>query len=332
MNTEPDIKKEKEENLRKWEVSRRQMLKMMGGTAAASMAVAWLPNALRDDQPQDELVPSEALKDADSERRLRQWMMIIDQRFCDGCQSQGTAPQCTEACNFGHFVPEPMQWIEVYEHEMHHDEGEVEALRASTAPPAEGSSFMPTPCMQCQNPPCVNVCPVGATWTTPEGITLIDQNRCIGCRMCMAACPYERRSFTWGEPPTHPATEFIEHSVEHQLPMKKGVVYKCDFCPEMARAGRLPFCASGCPNNAIYYGDLEEDIATNGDQVVRISEFLTANSAYRHKEELGTRPRVYYIEGHGELVGRDPRNHGLAPVRWVDDENEHTDHWERSVE
>ena len=191
---------------------------------------------------------------------------------------------------------------------------------------------MPTPCMQCQNPPCVNVCPVGATWTTPEGITLIDQNRCIGCRMCMAACPYERRSFTWGEPPTPPESIFIDESHEHQLPMKKGVVYKCDFCPEMARAGRLPFCASGCPQHAIYYGDLEEDIATNGDEVVQISEFLADHSAYRYKEELGTRPRVYYIPGHGELAGRDPKNTGLMPVRWITDVKKDAKHWGRSSE
>ena len=257
-------------------------------------------------------------------------MMIIDLRYCDGCQSQGTPPQCTTACNTAHFVPKPMQWIEVYEHELSKDVGEVKPLDSATHPAVEGTKFMPTPCQQCQNPPCVNVCPVGATWTTPEGITLIDQNRCIGCRMCMAACPYERRSFTWGEPPTPPEAAFVEHSVEHQLPMKKGVVYKCDFCPEMARAGRLPFCASSCPQNAIYYGDLEEDLASNGEDVVRVSEFLAENSAFRYKEELRTRPRVYYIDGHGELAGRKPTTHGLVPIKWDIEMKDGSKNWERS--
>lgn len=320
------------ENLRKWDLSRRKMLKMIGGAAAAGIAVAWLPKALRDapelDDP-DYGYQGQARATDDSKRRLRQWMMIIDLRKCDGCQSQNSGPKCTEACNFGHYVPEPMQWIQVYEHEMSSDVGDVAPLDASTAPPNDGTRFMPTPCMQCQNPPCVNVCPVGATWTTPEGITLIDQNRCIGCRMCMAACPYERRSFTWGEPPTSTASVFVEQSVEHQLPMKKGVVYKCDFCPEMARAGRLPFCASGCPQNAIYYGDLEEDVATNGKDLVKISDFLTDNEAFRQKEELGTRPRVYYIPGHGELAGRNPHTTGLKPVRWASDIRDGVSKWER---
>ncbi len=335
MGTDEVGEQEIVENKRKWEVSRRQMLKLMGGAAVVTgVGFTGLPAALRDDSPSSAAETADAANSQDDgkKERLRQWMMIIDQRRCDGCQSQGTGPQCTEACNFGHFVPDPMQWIEVYEHELTHDHGEVEALDASSQPPQEGTSFLPTPCMQCQNAPCVNVCPVGATWTTPEGITLIDQQRCIGCRMCMAACPYERRSFTWGEPPTQPASVFIDHSHEHQLPMKKGVVYKCDFCPEMARAGRLPFCAAGCPQNAIYYGDLEEDIATNGAEVVKISEFLSDHSAYRYKEELGTRPRVYYIPGHGELAGRDPKTTGLQPVRWITDVKKNGDHWERSHE
>ncbi len=178
---------------------------------------------------------------------------------------------------------------------------------------------MPTPCMQCQNPPCVNVCPVGATWSTPEGVVLIDQDRCIGCRLCMAACPYERRFFTWGEPPTPKEAIFVDYSPEHQVPMKKGVVYKCDFCPEMARAGRLPFCAQACPNNAIYYGDLEEDLATNGEDVVDLSEFVAENQAYTQKAELGTEPRVWYIPGHGEDVGRSAFDKGRKPTKW---------HWE----
>jgi len=132
----------------------------------------------------------------------------------------------------------------------------------------------------------------------------------------MAACPYERRFFTWGKPSVPPQAMFMERSPEHQVPAEKGVVYKCDFCPDMARAGRLPFCADACPQGAIYYGDLEEDVATNGKEVVQVSKFLEDNAAYRMKEELGTRPRVYYVPGYGQEAGRDPNHTGALPVTW----------------
>jgi Fe-S-cluster-containing dehydrogenase component len=91
---------------------------------------------------------------------------------------------------------------------------------------------------------------------------------------------------------------------------------KCDFCPDMVRAGTLPYCIQACPNDAIYYGDLEEDIASNGVDVVSITRFLADHDAFRLKEELGTQPRVFYIPGHGEEVGRDPQRSGRLPTRW----------------
>ncbi len=92
---------------------------------------------------------------------------------------------------------------------------------------------------------------------------------------------------------------------------------KCDFCPDMARAGKLPYCAQACPTNAIYYGDLEEDLATNGEEVVQLSRFLAENNGYQLKAELGTRPRVYYIPGHGEAVGRSSYREGRKPTTWL---------------
>ena len=227
-------------------------------------------------------------------------MMVIDLRKCDGCQSSGNPPMCTQGCIEGHFAPEPMEWIQVFEFDM----------------PGGGTQFIPVPCQSCQSPPCVNVCPVGATWTTPEGVTLIDQDRCIGCRSCMAACPYDRRFFNWGDPPIPPEALFVDYHPERQTPLRKGVTSKCDFCVDTARAGRLPYCAQGCPNNAIYYGDFEEDVATNGKEVVELSRFLTENHAYRLKEELNTKPRVHYIPGAGEEVGRDPYKKGRVDTTW----------------
>jgi molybdopterin-containing oxidoreductase family iron-sulfur binding subunit len=132
----------------------------------------------------------------------------------------------------------------------------------------------------------------------------------------MAACPYDRRFFNWGEPPIPPEALFVDYNPEHQVPAKKGTVIKCDFCPEMARAGRLPFCVPACPYKAIYYGDLEEDLATNGEAVVKVSRFLATNQAYRLKEDLNTQPRVYYIPGYGQDVGRDPYEKGRLPTEW----------------
>lgn len=277
-------------------VTRRQALKVMGGAAVSAMlgSVVLLPTLNK--------IGNSSARPATgmSSQRLRRWAMVIDLRYCDGCQSIGKPPQCTEACIQGHFAPKPMEWIQVYEPEL----------------PGGGTQFVPTPCQQCQNAPCVNVCPVGATFSTPEGAVLIDQERCIGCRLCMEACPYDRRFFNWGVPSIPPEAKLLQYDPMHQSPAIKGTVMKCDFCPDFASAGKLPYCAQGCPNHAIYYGDLEEDLATNGQQVVKLSRVLSEDSTYRLKENLGTQPRVYYIPGHGELVGRDAYNTGRLPTEW----------------
>ena len=280
-------------------VNRRGVLRLLGLGALSVAPLPLLPSLLRT-AAGGGAVQSRGEPARTKDGRIRQWTMIIDLRYCDGCQSEGTTPQCTRACIEGHFAPEPMEWIQVFEGEL----------------PGGGSQFIPTPCQQCQNPPCVNVCPVGATFSTPEGTVLIDQNRCIGCRICMAACPYDRRFFNWGTAPVPPESVLADYSPEHQVPMKKGTVTKCDFCPDMARTGTLPYCVQACPNRAIYYGDLEEDIATNGKEIVVASRFLSENQAYNLKEDMGTKPRVYYIPGHGEAVGRDVFEEGRQATEW----------------
>jgi len=294
-------------------VSRRALLRLLAAGTAAVPLLAWTaralvsrvaaaPVALTDAMAGMAGMTDRAASAAPAEPvgRLRRWAMVIDLRRCDGCQSVGKPPQCTEACIQGHYVPQPMEWIQVYE----------AALEGS------GTQFIPLPCQQCQNPPCVNVCPVGAAFTEPEGTVLIDHQRCIGCRMCMAACPYDRRFFTWGTPSQPVEALAIKLDPEHQVPAQRGVTMKCDFCPDMARAGKLPYCADACPNQAIYYGDLEEGVATNGREVVDIYRFLEENSAYRQKEELGTEPRVFYIPGHGEAVGRSALTKGRLATVW----------------
>jgi len=206
-----------------------------------------------------------------------QWAMVIDLERCDGCK------ECTTACQETHFTGD-QEWIKVFEVK---DE-------------AGNTVFLPRPCMQCENAPCLNVCPVGATFRTENGTVLIDHELCIGCRFCMAACPYDARSFNWGEPENPPGATFAKYSPEFPVPHRKGTVDKCMFCAHNAMNGQLPACASACSMSAIWFGDLKADIATNGLETVQLSWLLSERNAYRLKEELGTSPRVWYLPGHGE--------------------------------
>ena len=157
--------------------------------------------------------------------------------------------------------------------------------------------WMPTPCFHCDDPPCVKVCPVDATFKLTDGTVSIDNNRCIGCRFCMVACPYSARIFNWGEDEfklTEPEKKDIKphHQCSSHI---KGTVEKCDFCPSHAQKGTLPDCVTACPNGVFYFGDEQDDTVSNGDETVRLSELLKEKSGYRYLEELGTKPRVYYL-------------------------------------
>jgi Fe-S-cluster-containing dehydrogenase component len=296
--------------------SRRELLRRLGLAAAVVAPFPFGANVLNSVIRTDNPIPMAPTTEEEptEEVRLRRWAMVIDLRYCDGCQGVNQPPQCTLACIEGHFAPEPMEWIEIFEEHQ---------------PIGDGTTFRPIPCQHCQNPPCTNVCPVGATFSTPEGMVLIDQERCIGCRICMAACPYDRRFFNWGDPPTPPEAKLADYSTEHQTPGLRGTVMKCDFCPDMARTGRLPYCAQACPNNAIYYGDLEEGLATNGRTIVNLERFLIENDAERLKEDLGTEPRVFYLPGHGELAGRDPSTKGRIETEWPWQEQAGVTTWSR---
>jgi Fe-S-cluster-containing dehydrogenase component len=154
--------------------------------------------------------------------------------------------------------------------------------------PAAGHFYMGTQCFQCANPPCVQVCPVGATWQEPDGITVIDYDWCIGCRYCMAACPYWARRFNWAEPDV-PVAEVNPN--QHYLgnrARKKGIVEKCTFCIQRTREGQLPACAEACPTGARVFGNLLDP-----DSEIR---WVLANKrVFRLKEDLKTEPRFWYF-------------------------------------
>ena len=149
--------------------------------------------------------------------------------------------------------------------------------------------------MHCDEPPCVKVCPVDATFKRQDGIVLVDSNRCVGCRFCMAACPYSTRVFNWDAPDMPEEVAKQSYSCETSIPQKKGTVGKCDFCPDMVRKGELPHCVSACPNGVFFFGDINEDSVTNGAETFRFSDLVRDKSGYRLMEDLGTKPSVYYL-------------------------------------
>jgi Fe-S-cluster-containing dehydrogenase component len=211
----------------------------------------------------------------------RRWVMVIDLSKCRN------ARKCMTACQGAHHLRP----------EQHH----INVLKMKESKDTPGY-YMPKPCMQCDNPPCVSVCPVDATYKRPDGIVLIDNERCIGCRFCMAACPYSARVFHWQEPQNAEEDEGKVYNVELNVPQKKGTITKCLFSADRLREEKLPYCVSACPNGVYYFGDENEDAVTNGTtkETVKLSELLEANAGYRLMPELGTQPRVYYLPSKGK--------------------------------
>lgn len=220
--------------------------------------------------------------------------MVIDLDRCTACQA------CTIACRAENNIPfaEPAEaekgrvisWNQV----MSTVEGEY---------PRVSMRYIPMPCMHCDNPPCVRVCPVQATYKNPEGLVAQIYNRCIGCRYCTVACPYTRRFFNWYDPSW---PEVMKRQMNPEVSIRpKGIVEKCTFCTQRLRevqerarkekrsirdeeVVRLPACCQTCPSEARYFGDLD-------DPTSMVSKLAQSRRAFRLQEELGTRPKVIYL-------------------------------------
>ncbi|HWR31897.1 MAG TPA: 4Fe-4S dicluster domain-containing protein [Chitinophagaceae bacterium] len=204
----------------------------------------------------------------------KKFVMVVDLSRCKN------ARKCISACQKWHYRPEDTEWLT------------VKLLKDSDK---AAPYWFPKQCFHCDNPPCVKVCPVNATFKRQDGLVLIDNERCIGCKFCMAACPYSTRVFNWSEPEVPAHIKDLPYSAETGVPAKVGTVEKCDFCPDRAREGLLPPCVEACPNGVFYFGDESEDTVSNGDETLSFTQLIKDRAGYRFMEELGTKPRVYYL-------------------------------------
>jgi len=154
--------------------------------------------------------------------------------------------------------------------------------------PVKNKFYMGVQCFHCENAPCVKACPTKATWREPDGIVVIDYDWCIGCRYCLAACPYWGRRFNWGDPEV-PTDEINlnQHYLGNRMRMK-GVMEKCTFCVQRTRKGKLPACADACPTGSRVFGNLL-------DPNSEIRFVLKNKKVFRFKEDLGTEPKFWYF-------------------------------------
>jgi dimethyl sulfoxide reductase iron-sulfur subunit len=210
------------------------------------------------------------------------WAMVIDQAKCTGCN------YCTTACQAANDVPPEISWTRVLE------AGEVKGEKI----------YLPRPCQHCENAPCVDVCMVKATYRRPDGIVMMNYDRCLGCRYCQIACPYSVRAFNWesftGDNPAVPTWG------KPEIPRRpRGVVEKCSFCYHRIDRGldlgltpgvdalATPACVVVCPVGARSFGDLNDPDSP-------VSQKLASSPSYRLREDLGTSARVFYLPAREE--------------------------------
>ena len=252
--------------------TRRTFLKI-AGLSLLGVGVKPIFNALAGEEGAKVIKAPEALKG-------KRWAMGVNPRKCSK-----ECKDCIEACHRVHNVPDfgnpkdEIKWI--------WNEPFRAAFPGQEHPYIE-ESFREKPvivlCNHCDNPPCVRVCPTKATFQRKEdGIVMMDFHRCIGCRFCVAGCPYGARSMNYRDP-----RPFVK-AIQPDFPTRtKGVVEKCNFCEERLARGLLPACVLACKEKALVFGDLE-------DPKSPVREILRKNFTIRRKPELGTNPQVYYV-------------------------------------
>lgn len=213
-----------------------------------------------------------------------QFGYALNLSICTGCR------RCADACHHenNHDRRTNNSYIRVFEM----DQGGIDFDKGDAnydhPVPREGKYYLPVQCQQCDNAPCVKVCPVQATWKEPDGIVVVDYNWCIGCRYCEAACPYHARRFNWTKPEVPAAEINPEQAYLSNRIRPQGVVEKCTFCLHRTRKGRQPACLEACPTGARVFGNLL-------DPNSEIRWVLANKRVFVLKEQLGTRPRFFYF-------------------------------------
>lgn len=261
------------------DVSRREMVGTLLGTGAIALAAAIAGGGAI------ELLGVPAARAATGTKR--RYGMVIDTQRCVGCKA------CVVACKQENKTPAGVQYNVVVQNE--------------TDSPQDRPFWYTKPCFQCEHPPCVKVCPVGATFKREQdGIVVIDYDRCIGCRYCIVACPYGARTFDFGDSYAFasegqawadvPSPEYGQYRKHEEGSSPVGNVRKCTFCLHLQdengaydkKTGRWPACAKTCTGKAIHFGDFN-------DPTSDVYQLLLERNAIRLKEELGTEPNVYYL-------------------------------------
>ncbi|MFQ5987350.1 MAG: 4Fe-4S dicluster domain-containing protein, partial [Dehalococcoidia bacterium] len=260
------------------ELSRRQFLGV-GGAAVAVGTVGLVVGGRVLSAPRAEAATASEVRQG----------MVIDLERCFGCRA------CMEACKVENNTPGGITWMQL----IRFEEGSY---------PNVTVGFLPRPCMHCDNPPCVKVCPTGGRFKREgDGLVLEDYNRCLGCRYCEVACPYGVNYLNWKRPEGNYYLDW-KGGVDGAIPPYDnpdhdrlyggrlvsggghfvGVMEKCTFCAHRLEKGLLPACVANCPVMALHFGDLN-------DPESEVSKLLAKNPFFRLLEELDTQPRVYYL-------------------------------------
>ncbi len=257
------------------ETSRRDFLKI-GGLCALGLSSLEVGDAIAKSRAAKYLTNPDACT-------AKRWAMVIDVKKCWQAEKE-ECKDCILACDWAHNVPDiPVKrqevkwlWNEKYENAFPDQDPALEPEEVKEKP------FLVL-CNHCTHAPCVRVCPTQATFKSADGITMMDMHRCIGCRYCMAACPYGARSFNWRDP-----RPYIKKINPAYPTRDRGVVEKCDFCVERLQNGKIPACVEACKQKALIFGDLD-------DPKSDVRKALDSRYSIRRKPELGTMPAVYYL-------------------------------------
>ena len=256
-------------------IDRRDFLKKLGLSSMVSLGGFGFLRKMGG--PQEAMASGATLETADP-NKVR-WGMVIEMGKCqEGCTD------CISVCHLTHNVPDhgnkkdEIKWIwkTGYKH-LFTNEAHQYAQEGLPEKP-----FL-TLCNHCDNPPCTRVCPTEATFARPDGIVQMDFHRCIGCRFCMAGCPYGSRSFNWRDP--RPNLKEINPNFPTR---ERGVVEKCNFCAERIDKGERPACVEACKEGVLTFGNLN-------DSNSEIRQLLAEKRTNQRKPELGTKPSVFYI-------------------------------------